>query len=205
MPNERPTDPAEHSKTSPSRLSVCPVCDYPLDGLPGPHRCPECGLAYDEQSRDWPAGPPPLRQEPLFWFSLGSFLVFPVLVWLIDPTDLFSTATGAVFIALETSFLMLPLRAARGRHYAIAVLPNGIHLEREGCKTIVPWANVLGARVLPGRSARGVQLYHRRFGLVRNVNLGHLLPMPESREEFAKAVVDGRQRYAGKLETSDEH
>lgn len=26
----------------------CLECDYSLEGLPGPHRCPECGVAYDD-------------------------------------------------------------------------------------------------------------------------------------------------------------
>ncbi len=26
----------------------CLECDYSLEGLPGPHRCPECGAAYDD-------------------------------------------------------------------------------------------------------------------------------------------------------------
>lgn len=34
-------------------LRRCPVCKYPLSGLPAHHRCPECGFEYDERSRIW--------------------------------------------------------------------------------------------------------------------------------------------------------
>lgn len=31
-----------------SPIRKCPVCNYPLTGLPPAHRCPECGFEYDE-------------------------------------------------------------------------------------------------------------------------------------------------------------
>ena len=34
-------------------LTRCPQCKYSLTGLPAQHRCPECGLFYDLNSRVW--------------------------------------------------------------------------------------------------------------------------------------------------------
>lgn len=31
-------------------ISACPMCDYPLIGLPTPHRCPECGFEYNHET-----------------------------------------------------------------------------------------------------------------------------------------------------------
>ncbi len=38
--------------SQPCRISLeaCPKCAYSLQGLPGEHRCPECGFAYDDLS-----------------------------------------------------------------------------------------------------------------------------------------------------------
>ena len=38
-----------------SRLPFCPRCQYSLHGLPAAHRCPECGLEFDAESRMWVA------------------------------------------------------------------------------------------------------------------------------------------------------
>jgi hypothetical protein len=40
-------------------LSECPSCQYSLCGLPAPHRCPECGLAYDAHTFAWVIAQPP--------------------------------------------------------------------------------------------------------------------------------------------------
>jgi len=35
---------------APTGTTLCPQCDYDLQHLPAAHRCPECGLEYDEKS-----------------------------------------------------------------------------------------------------------------------------------------------------------
>jgi len=37
----------------PSGSTMCPRCDYELEGLPTVGACPECGLRYDTNSRVW--------------------------------------------------------------------------------------------------------------------------------------------------------
>jgi hypothetical protein len=36
-------------------MDRCPICNYRLRGLPARHRCPECGFAYDADTRVWRA------------------------------------------------------------------------------------------------------------------------------------------------------
>ena len=37
----------------PSGSTLCPRCDYDLQGLPAAHVCPECGFEYDSNTRVW--------------------------------------------------------------------------------------------------------------------------------------------------------
>ena len=47
----RPNDNNTADATEPTLR--CPYCRYDLTGLPGPHRCPECGFEYGEGARSW--------------------------------------------------------------------------------------------------------------------------------------------------------
>lgn len=39
---------------SAGQLQACPECDYPLQGLPDGHRCPECGFAFEPGTQVFP-------------------------------------------------------------------------------------------------------------------------------------------------------
>lgn len=45
----------DQAQTKRPSMRFCPRCAYSLKGLPAVHRCPECGLRYDEHSRMWRA------------------------------------------------------------------------------------------------------------------------------------------------------
>ena len=66
----------------PSGSTLCPRCDYDLQGLPIDHQCPECGLKYDLRSKLWRE---PQSKEAgrlrLGWFSaIAIVTIFGVLV-----------------------------------------------------------------------------------------------------------------------------
>jgi hypothetical protein len=51
----------------------CLECDYLLDGLPMPYRCPECGLAYDNETLVF-------RPKKLGWLYATTALILVIIV-----------------------------------------------------------------------------------------------------------------------------
>ena len=56
----------------------CPMCDYPLTGLPATYACPECGFEYDAETRV-------LASRLPKWFGHAHLTVTAVLLLLVIP------------------------------------------------------------------------------------------------------------------------
>lgn len=84
-------------------LPRCPVCRYDLTGLPAAHRCPECGIEYDEMTRVW-------RVERPRWRRIALPITSFVLVALSGLGRLVGTApqTTALKIIDSTVLLAVP-------------------------------------------------------------------------------------------------
>lgn len=111
-------------------LALCPVCRYSLEGLPRTHRCPECGLAYDEFSfasypRNlwWYMGPVLILMAPqsVEWLGLFRFhrwvIVFPFALLVAGGTFIVVSYRRQPFVAATPGGLMIR-RWLRVRRYS---------------------------------------------------------------------------------------
>jgi len=55
----------------PSGSTLCPDCQYDLNGLPVPHRCPECGFEYHLDTIVWKPDPVRTRKKTLLYTFIG--------------------------------------------------------------------------------------------------------------------------------------
>lgn len=114
-------------------LKQCPHCDYPLAGLPAAHRCPECGLGYDEFSQLWcrSAG----------WRDLLDFLIVPAvfLLCVVDVSRMLLTGQTVsseyvaplLLIAAFSAYLAMSwprMRSYLHRGTQVAALPSALHI-----------------------------------------------------------------------------
>jgi hypothetical protein len=76
------------------RLSGCPLCDYPLEGLPDHYHCPECGFEFDKSMRRF--GPP---KEIRLLRGVSRTLLFTAI------TGMFAAGVG---LCVFRSWVVLP-------------------------------------------------------------------------------------------------
>jgi hypothetical protein len=122
------------------RPPKCPVCDYDLRGLPCPHRCPECGNAYDERTRVW--YPRHARALiPVALFAPGLMLVIAAGQLIVGRhagwRDLLFSSAGTVVCA---GCAVLIWRAHRRR--AVAISRAGICLRTGASHVLMSWEEV---------------------------------------------------------------
>ncbi|MCP4591218.1 MAG: hypothetical protein GY842_10760 [bacterium] len=120
-------------------LECCPRCGYALEGLPVEHRCPECGLAYDQDTLI-------IRQAaftPVIAVVMGlAFVALVVIEFTETGQDAFLEGLG--FGAFGVAMLAFGLRSL-GRRNTAVLSHQGI--EFSGCDSL------LGSGRLP-RSVR---------------------------------------------------
>ena len=115
------------------RLPFCPRCSYPFTGLPEAHQCPECGLAYNLESRMWTsvAGRWGARRTINLFLGLVSLLLGlrlgPVIFFPEWHIGYFVTVVIALFF-LRAAYLFLRAwkldQGPKSRFFA--VMPDGI-------------------------------------------------------------------------------
>ena len=127
----------------PDRLPFCPRCTYPFTGLPEAHQCPECGLAYDAESRMWISHRrnPTERITQLATGCINTLLGIALLIWLRNRTN---NAAGAfLIIATGLPNLIAGCCATLKRPHYLALLPDGIwYHTRSRQPQILPWSQI---------------------------------------------------------------
>lgn len=130
------------------KLEQCPACTYSLQGLPLNHRCPECGLPYDQHSGCWTSSS--LKAKRLFFAAFcGAAAVVTLAITLSRPGILL-TMSGATLFAgagLWAVSGLIAYRAAFSNEFVLAG-PTAIYWRTFGkTVSVLPWAELSGIQV----------------------------------------------------------
>jgi hypothetical protein len=176
-------------------LDRCPVCNYSLRGLPAAHRCPECGLEYDEHSIIW--YPPRRRRWYAAFFALVSLGITGAGI---EGIFLFEGTTADFWIGMgAVAFgilgFVLAVRGFLTRPF-VAVVPLGVIVRmRAQAVEVIPWdqAGSLEVRERPPSGGTSTGSKKPRAYLT----LGDIIVDAEDAKELCEAIQEGKERYAG--------
>lgn len=162
-------------------ITECPVCRYNLTGLPKNHRCPECGLEYDESMRIW--RPPRASMRARVSRILNSALAWSIVILAaIGWKSRDFPSTGVILLFGAVSLLVVA----------------GFHAERTRCFVVVGRGGLIYKR--PFRRTASTlwshvefdpktQVLWRRRGRSRTVlRLPVLAPDARIHEALAQAI-----------------
>ena len=148
------TDASSSSPTfrgfAPSGHADCPLCSYPLTGLPAESACPECGFRYDAHTQIWLVDPT-LHQRASIAFAMA-LLVVVVIVQIVTAGLAITPPTAVAIIVL---LLVIALRVHRSKRHGrrpgfACVSPAGIHY-RYPLRQVrsIPWSRIRSVSVHP--------------------------------------------------------
>lgn len=116
------------------RLPFCPRCSYPFTGLPEAHQCPECGLAYDLESRMWTSVASRWGMHRAINLGLGLIAIavgviqfVGIVVWPLSAIERIGRLAFGVFLFCVARFFLQARQRDHGpQSRFIAVMPDGI-------------------------------------------------------------------------------
>lgn len=167
-------------------LSKCLACDYDLRGLPPSHRCPECGLAYDQDTRVW-------RPETSLSIISGIVTLGVVLPFLVTIASSNSLHAGLIRLAALCWFVLVVASGLWIRHvhrsrYVVATMPEGL-LVRIGDHTLIPWHDLALAALDDTR----VRI--QRISSNETIDLTSFFKHKLQARSFVDSVTNARERY----------
>lgn len=180
----------------------CPRCRYDLDGLPCPHRCPECGLAYDEMTHVWSYQPMNTRAwaATVFLIALAGITAMFVVD---DSTSLRNKLRGFLHLWHDWVIVLIAaallLDAVRARVFAIT--PDGILLTGpRRRKQLIPWQHVVGLRQLSTPTRQGWHLIVRRkrtgrYCKARYIPMSNLLHAQVPKQDVRFHTGENKRRH----------
>lgn len=180
------------------RPALCPRCDYSQLGLPDIHRCPECGLHFDDHSRIWEETSPwtPGKTFALVIHAGFALAAAGALLWCYWARG---GCTERAFLFLAGNLAVWPVMFVcqwmwNHRRQFVAVCPDGVLIRTTNWHTrVIPWSRVRHVALGPGAiplfaviSLRG----RNRYALRPALTSSHAV------REFAAAVERGKKRHA---------
>lgn len=128
---------------TPNELERCPVCAADLRDRPPPAACPECGFAYDADTRIWRSSETWARLACIY-AAVGVIVGLVTAVLYRVQFGHVPNAAFALLLAAAFPTLGLALRRVVGGRVSgrfVAVAPAGIVLGTRGRPTVVPWGD----------------------------------------------------------------
>jgi hypothetical protein len=191
----------------PSGRMLCPMCNYPLDGLPAEYTCPECGFTYDKETMVWEIQDSRRRRALLIILSFAScaFLGYE-LFRSFDSTNpsIFHTASKFLtgFLIVFILHAMYGNRRNKGNKDVVAVTPAGILFKsKDGRRNQMPWVDIEYVEFLEHRYFGHLRIHRKGIFSEWSID-ARFVPVYE-RKMFAEAV--NRRLATTQLARSSEH
>ncbi|MCK4341424.1 MAG: hypothetical protein KAY37_06850 [Phycisphaerae bacterium] len=174
-----------------SELERCPVCSGDLGQRPPPNHCPECGFAYDEQTRVWRSGETWARLAVIY--ALVGLVIGVVVATLYRVSlDRVPNPTLTLLCAVIAPAVGLVFRRGLGGRITgrfVALTPSGIMVGTRSRPLLIPWSDF--NRLVERRGITRIQ----RHGTSILVALDDIFANEEEKVSFRNELTRASKRY----------
>lgn len=170
-------------------IDSCPACCYPLTGLPGVYRCPECGFEYDEATIVFkPSSPWRTYVSTLGAAAVLAYFLLPIALSI--AVDLLGPTPGYVVSLLifggPLAVLAWRVRRANKIGRFAAMTKSGLFIRNIGGLHVINWDDISTVAV------QDMRPWMKRRSKEAIIGLHGILTTPEEKYAFADAVGRGR-------------